>query len=398
MNIQVQIKNLLPSSSYFIYCVVRNSIGLIGSSKGAIMSTKNKVHTLCFKEIIFTNAPSFVLNDPSFYTEGAKADGENVFHYKIKHAPDAYITISPALYYLNGSSIEGGYAISPKVQNVSVGTGPFASSFVVSITSAATIPNYVKVVLNIKSKNGLQEYYTPSSLLNVLGTADLLPPNMLSVQFNGEGTSMKIVFDAKTDNGKQSVVSSWSCDVMFDFVGAPDSSCFWLDEKTVQVLFPTYMRSMQYNLVEVNGRVSLLAERIRGKCLDVDVSKCDLYAYARNKTILVDNGENPMKPVVIVTVPRYVAFCRNTTDMIINLTGSLGSGGRAWKDVVWQVTTEDNSDVSLLQAYLNSFPITKGLQKIIIDPAKMLLATMYLLCFIIVAESFKPAKCSLSYL
>jgi len=169
-------------------------------------------------------------------------------------------------------------------------------------------------------------------------------PHVTSVTFANDAASVVVVFSGNTDRGGRNN-ALFSCSLLLSFVDADSSQCQWGSHKRLSIYPPAS--------VGVDDVVVVVADSIRAECT-VSNTPCQQWA-----TVVPDPAGGaiaspvaPVAPVVTLTYPTTIGACNG---LVLDLSGSSGSGGRPWDAPQFTVqTTPPGIDVTSLQAFLNT--------------------------------------------
>ena len=179
------------------------------------------------------------------------------------------------------------------------------------------------------------EYNTASTVVTILASSSgpLPSPNLLSVVFGNNGASFAIGFDTDTDQAGI-VANYWPCSQLFVFPGSNYTTCSWSDSATVTGKFGVIVPTKPY--LSPGQSLTMLGGRLRATCLVPGLPRCQLNFATNATTVTVSSPSTPLVPSIVLIMPTQVGGC---ADLKLDLSATIGSGGRPWANVAWQVTT-----------------------------------------------------------
>jgi hypothetical protein len=227
-------------------------------------------------------------------------------------------------------------------------TGQFSLSGSLSISGLYT--------LYLTKKGADKAQYDDSAMISVtlLASSSPLPsPVMVVSQFTDSGQNVMITFNAPTDQaGKQ---GPFACNFLFDFTGASQTTCTWVNSSVVSVSFGVYTDTITY--LAIGESVSLRSSLLKAFC-SVTSTSCNSNLLSPRQTVINLQPSNPVRPVVIVSAPTALGSCANLS---LDATGSYGSGSRPYNKILWHVSAviygppDTAVNVSDIQTYLNAY-------------------------------------------
>jgi hypothetical protein len=169
-------------------------------------------------------------------------------------------------------------------------------------------------------------------------------PQLKSAAFSSDGSSVLVNFDAPTN--RAGYTNSFPCTTLLSFTGASAASCAWRDDSTITV-YPsstaTFL-SVDQSTVGVTS-----ANGITAKCTRA-FQDCANWLSSPATSVVIRAPTSPTVPKVVLSVPSTLSGCASLT---VDLSASSGSGGRAWSNPSFTVTS-GGVDVGALASYLNS--------------------------------------------
>lgn len=333
ISISVSVGSLTPSSTYYIYCMVQNSIGILTDASD-IRNQVVTASTLCCKGASFVSTPSFIYTSPT-----SAQISSSVFQFSLDHLPSQSVVVTPSV-FLDGSTATT-FTSSPTSISFTSASSSKTSSFLLS----GSVTGSYSVRLEFSGTSS-SEFSTSSSVSFSLVSSSTVPaPRLSSIVFSNSGAYAYIVFDSATDLAGYSLQTSWTCNGLFSFSGASESSCLWLNVTTVEA---TLRAATTAQLLQVNGNVTLLGSKIKPSCSSLSAGSSCPTALASAQSKLITAPSTAVSPTIILSLPSQVSTC---SDLTVNPTASTGNGGRSWSAVTWSVTNSDGSVASFASSF-----------------------------------------------
>ena len=354
--VKIVIGGLVPSTTYNVYCYTED----FSSSSMDILTvigTRQTVSTLCCPQINILRAYPIIAESESdtsiFSFEVDPSFQQMLVSVNIAHTSN--MTSCP--YSQNNKSI--GVFASPSHFIIPANSTFRDGSFIISNASSGCF----EINLTLAAVNSVVNYSTISLPLSIYNHFNVPSPHLQSAIFSNDGSFIRILLDGKSDRGyfySSRVLTVFSCGLLFSFQGSSQMNCQFNDEQTVIATFG----SLSSRLVHVNSTITLLANRLKAKsCLDSGVS-CSFSS--SNSTTKLLPPIQPIYPTVQIAAAARSSYC---DDLILDPTGSAGSGGRNWLKVQWNAYFSNISNVELSN-YLNTHYRTTDSQVVV--PARLL--------------------------
>jgi hypothetical protein len=324
----VTLPRLIPSTSYSVVCLTQSIDGVLMAAETMQRQTK-VVKTSCCKAI-----------DVGFL-ESFTSEGSEIFsalQLSIASAPSLDLTIDLRCKFTDTNNVSS--VISPFFKTQYKFTSS-SQTLVYTTGFRAQSPgkHQLDIVLSGSSKNEYAVHYG-NSLLTVFEIhAEPPPPRLSSAVFSDDGSSVTVRFDSSTDYA--SLGNIFSCNRLFRFDDAGKCRCQWLDASGV-VIYVTGT-----NAVDVNDEISLLPSILKAECPSSD---CSDWQYAIETTVRITAPAFPTTPIVSISGPSLIGECDS---LALDISGSTGSGGRAWASLVFAVQSP-SPNVSEVETFLNT--------------------------------------------
>mmetsp|Transcript_3810 Transcript_3810/g.5408 ORF Transcript_3810/g.5408 Transcript_3810/m.5408 type:complete len:1330 (-) Transcript_3810:11-4000(-) len=153
------------------------------------------------------------------------------------------------------------------------------------------------------------------------------PPTLISAVFSDDGTFLAILFDSPTNRGNTD--TSFLCNSVIHFPCSNVSQCQWIDSMTIHAFIDGSSPScvIPGDLLRIVKTAS-----IKAQCQAAN-GICPSYSSWSNSSqtsVIVSGPSSTIKPVPIISCPSKIGTCSN---LIIDISGSKGSGGRYWSSI-----------------------------------------------------------------
>jgi hypothetical protein len=339
---------LSPVKEYDLYCAAL-SAGLSMTPIETVQEQVSGFETACCKTISYTQAPSSVYTDLSFYSASSTA---YLFSFSLSDAPGDALAVTPFALDSEGVAVEASnFVASPasfEYARSSSGTGLLGTYLFIGLDS---IPADYTIGLSLTGSSA-GEYEAPTDrTLTVLATSTPLPaPSLVSALFSDTGASIIVTFSESTDFARITT-TSFTCSDLLAYAGANTSSCTWTSDTVVTASLPTFS---SIALIEPGDDVTLRGGMVRAACEAANATdaSCDDNEVTARQTVASLPPVSPSLPNVILNIPGRVSTC---DDLVVDATSSTGSAGRDYSVISWIVVTSNATVENILDTYLNSF-------------------------------------------
>jgi hypothetical protein len=315
---------LTSLTAYEIYCMSENTKGVEMGYLKMVQTGFTNGTTACCKEISVLNGRN------SVYQFGSLVD---VLTVSLGSLPTTSVTIEGYSTFMNAS----GNFTQPMVPASRTLTSSNALSDLLFSLSNENTRNVGQICLSIKlSGTDSDQYgvtYIDQMLISVLDLETPPPvPVATRAQFVNSGESMIVTFDTSTDRFSYAT-AYFACNLLFAFEGVNFATCRFINSIQVSVTLSSSA------VIVPGGTVTLLGDKVRAECANANTTLCGLYAYADSVNMTLMNADQPETPVTQVTMPASIGLCLG---FAIDLTTSLGSGGRAFTNITFVVDGTDS--------------------------------------------------------
>jgi hypothetical protein len=319
----ITISELTPATDYDIYCLTQTLLG-VTMSYSDILLTKKSVTTLCCRELLVSVDTTSVTQYESLV---------NAISFVLEETPTKNLTVSM---YTNGT------ALTPKSITFTSSSTTLTGSFSVTTANTQNEGNMlVTVVLSGTSAGNYEAVFDTTSYITVLSaSSDPVVPSLTYAYFSNDGSQLLIQFDEKTNKGGITT-STFACSSLFSFPGV-SSYCQWTSRSLVTATLGSSATVLVGDTLELSGG------KIKAACATGTAqSICDAYATAAAQSVSVGSPLKTLTPSVTINAPDTISTC---ADLIVDLTSSTGSGGRAWYNQSVQIFSDN--DVTALLTWL----------------------------------------------
>ena len=201
-----------------------------------------------------------------------------------------------------------------------------------------------KIIIELYGINSLDytiEFVNDNDIITILND-DIEPPKPVpkSAFFSNDGTSVIIEFDTKTNQGGYENV--FPCDNLLYFNGDSSSICSWINNTHIEMLDATLLR--------VGTDITIQGNKILPYC---EYMTC-ISNFIDQTTLYISSPIYPIKPTISISTSTVIGGCNS---IILDLSGSIGSGGRAWKNIAFSVNSTDTNGAINIEKFLNEFYI-----------------------------------------
>ena len=323
--INVLIKNVVPATSYNVYCMGEDSNGNTDTWT-VLERLRQSVRTTCCRNIKYLNAPSFVYGEIEAYVDGVDNPKSFVYSYSIQIDPGAIITVYPMLFDLTEALVVATTTISPSsatFENPGAVVGLQTGSYMIRGISGRFI---VKLIAN-------SDLYNITAIpVNVISlTADPPAPQLLNAIFDSSGSLLTLNLESNSDQALNyaSVLQLqkspiFNCDRLFVFRSDSITDCTWLSASSIVVRFGS---NPDVDYLRIGDTITLKDNRLKAACKKGHTQfRCSAYAFSVADAFSVMQvpalaPTNPVKPSINLQVPAILSGC---DDLFIDASGTTG--------------------------------------------------------------------------
>ena len=331
--------DLVPSTSYAIYCITQSQDARVPVSADTLYSV---VQTSCCKSILVSITSSYVMSQVLYSA---------ILQLTVSAVPSSYLSIHASIKAIiapqqNGSSF---CSFSSLCLSNTSHTGVKNPYFIsLHCSSQKSIGNYSISILI--SGNSASEFIVDNGekylTLNVM-SRDLsifTPPCFESAIYDDSGISLLVQFSTSTN--KALLPKLFSCPDLLIFVYVEQASCQWVDSSSLRVTFHGGQSP------PVGSSIALSrTDSVRHLSVECPVSfDCASWPkMAANSSVWIQMPSKPVKPKVVVNGPTEIDIC---SPLEIDLSASYGSAGKHWLNftVSLSSSTRDGSLHDLLSS------------------------------------------------
>jgi hypothetical protein len=328
---------LTPSSSYNIYCTTLSLTSVPMSTESML---KMSVVTKCCRLL------SVVLSE-------LVVDDVSVVGFALRLA-------------LGGDRVVGSLTVSVSGSEVSslARREMFVPSFVsfsssLSLSSALTYvpvpPGTYRLSISLSgSASGDYKVVFPvGDVLVVKGVEEALSaPLVQRSQFSSDGSKVTVTFTSPTNGA-----GALNCGLLFSLPASPRNPfstvsssssfrCVWKSASSLEISSSGSSSSS----LRVGSVWLLRRGMLKARCTSQLDSSCSTWSSNEPQNVTMSAPSAVQAPVVTILIASVIGPC---ADLIVDLTSSMGSGGRAWESVSFLVLGS-SPNVSLVQDFLNS--------------------------------------------
>ena len=329
------INRLSAATEYNLYCV-SVSKDQVRTTLDVMLNNRITVFTLCCKMITVT-----VLSKSVYMSQSLS----NMMMFTVDAVPavDTYINITaigssssiyrgffPNSFLLSNTSTVNEYFVS-----WSGSSSQDLGTFVYDITATSMATGLVSSEMELQFDRG--------DSFDVLdSTVEPGTPVLVGATFSEDGTYVVIVFDSPTDKHGVGSGYSFPCGSVFAFDSDTLATCAWIDDFTVHI-YPG-----KNSLLTVGSYITVLSDVLKAACSTVTAT-CSTWSNVLTATVTISTPTFPIVPTVILSSPTLMGAC---DDWTLDLSSSLGSGGRTWTNVTF-VITSTAPNVTEIQTFLD---------------------------------------------
>ena len=347
----VTIPGLDAATSYRLYFLTASPVGVM-STLADVLNTVRTVDTVCCKTVSASLTASSYLEQQS---------ATNVLSIAVSSRPSSSVEVSVQLFSVDeatGVTTLSRYTLFPSSFSVT-STSP-ATLFRASLPAVpAGLYEYRLVLLGAAVGEYEVVYGSSQQRLEVISAITEPPtPTLTQAMFAKDGSFLTVAFSTSTNKGGTS--TTFPCNALFSFSCASTSQCQWMDSTSVKVL----LQGTPNNdlCARVGSALSLVSSaQIKARCQAVGdtgdgkaCSKYSTWATAAAVTVRIEAPVSPLAPSVSISAPAVLGSCDSLS---LDVSGSSGSGGRAWANSSITVSGPANADITTMAARLRQITV-----------------------------------------
>lgn len=359
---QMTIQSLAPNTEYSVLCFTASP-----DQSSFSQSISPLQDTLFNRNLVITNDAPFPTLRVSF---GSVSLVRNAFPtaitVSIPYKPLSNFSVTPIVNYygpglcnVNAQGISwdvpDSYSLAP--QNLSFSdelvlsqilylhtheVGCYSMSFAISSDSVEA----VDIVFSVKKKaiDSMKFFFFNS-------TMEPIQPDVtvLSAQFSSGGLMVLMTFSSDTDEGGSiRYRQNFNCRELLNFTMAGQALCRFASPSALKI-FPSTTTN---RTILPGDLITILPDKIKGRCLLSDSSKCAEQPFLSFPAIPV-TLDSSIAVTAAVSAPSMIATGSNLT---LDISLSNGNGGRHWTEISWTVLQDSQltEAAQKIEQFLNS--------------------------------------------
>jgi uncharacterized membrane protein YgcG len=341
-NATLTIQQLVPATSYTVYCLTTTSTGIV-SSLASALSAATSVQTSCCKSFVAS------LVSKSLY---ANTSAQNVLAVSVNYLPSSSVTVTLRA-YLNGALIPNSFfpssftfksSSSSRVLTSSAVGFPAAGIVTVSaIVTGDSAAEFGGVDTSVPFEGG----YNTIDVITVLQAPT--PPTLYKAVFANTGALVTAFFSGATDMATMNTVYPFQCSRVLVFPRSSEYNCQWSSDATSIIVILGYGASLA-----VGDSIRLVANIVRAVCPSGATKEfCSSFTYSTSNNVTLSAPATPVLPTVLISAPMTLGSC---DDLILDVSSSSGSLGRSWQRMAFKVFSTDSNSTKtqVVQNFLNT--------------------------------------------
>jgi hypothetical protein len=334
-NVTIEIVSLTAITVYDVYCLTASPDGS-KLSYTQLLDSKTTVQTLCCKALTVSLSRSFVYTSTSY---------NSYVSVRLDAAPSLNLIARVSFTSLSGGDVHS--CVYPAVSTFQSAATSLVGSM--SLLPELSAGNYnVSMFLSGASASEYKIFIDGTGMLLVLPAGTPPPgPAITSASFSGDGSVLTVTFDVPTDRAKLSTI--FTCSALFEFAKAVTTKCQWMNALSVQA-FVTGDGG-----IIPGGQIAL---RARNKLYALGINATTM-AVAVNVTTVLPSSLVIVVPTVSISAPSSISFCDS---LLLDFSGSRGSGGRSWETVNITVFS-GKASTAAVQLFLDALYVTSTVPK-----------------------------------
>lgn len=303
-----EISNLIPSSSYFVYCATQSSIlPTLSSTMSRAAVTTHCCRSVKIEFLISTFSDS---DDIPF-----------ALTIDIGVVPQGTLVVTLLAFDLGNSS----RLLEHPMFSPSSFTFTSASSIVVRQSTylrSSSSTYRLQASVDGTSRHDYAIAFPAGDTFSVRSSeVEPSPPSVQTALFSSDGGRVILTFASGTSRGGSSSVMR--CSPLLSSRAIDQSTrCVWTSLSTIEIY------STGDDGIQVDDVITLAAGFLKSVCTSVLDPTCESWSTNTLQHINVSAPPTVLNPTIVVSLPSRLGPC---DDLIIDLTGSTGNGGRSWQ-------------------------------------------------------------------
>ena len=303
--------NLIPSTSYSIYCITQSQISRVLPSEDMFQTV---VRTDCCKKVHVSVTTPYTASQVLYF---------GILQVKFSAAPA--VSVSLQADFLGQPTIKSCNFSTLFITNTSFTSADHPYLVSLQCSRPLMVGNYFISIF-------LDGYSASEYILN--GDDDLavsvisknfsvsVPPSFFSATFDNSGTSLIIQFTSATN--KALLPDIFACRDLLLFSNVDRSKCRWLDGATIKVQLIGGLAPTVGSFIFVSKSEHVM--KLIAACpVHHDCSKWK--SILDDSRVQILGPKNPIQPIVVAIGPAEIDIC---SSVVIDLSPSSGSAGRQW--------------------------------------------------------------------
>jgi hypothetical protein len=348
-NVSLQLTGLLPATKYSVYCF-SDDFSTHPMSLSEALASNTTVTTACCREVRIGNIPNNIVQ---YFPLNNRP--ENVFTVSLGSYPPSSATVTLSLKQFKctpnaGTILTNDLAVLPSSFVFTSSSVTLSDTFIIRGTTLGCFT----LTASVKSSVYYKPFNTTINMFSYRSSPTV--PVLQSIQMSNAGTSLVFKFDTATDKGASTVTAYnaiFPCAQLVTFTGSSSAStvCKWLDSFSLEASYATSTAKPV-----VGESATLLGGKVKAECVPSTVCNTYVAVSTISKSILAPAA--PVVPTPVLKTLEVIAIC---DDILLDPTGTTGSGGRAWKSAVWSVTAQGlpvlpgGKGTAKIESFLNQY-------------------------------------------
>jgi len=344
LSTSILINNLVPGTAYYVFCAsvsrdgIKSTIGdvLTGGINTTTLCCKTITATLLSKTMMVSTKQSNVLK---LMFDGAPSK-ESIVGFTIHDISTNIKTQQPASFYPNEFTIMPHIDLTQAVYISWTGDGDSLALKDYSLLVSVAYPS-------VRGSNERSLEYSidfpQDRSFNIIDNSTEPPaPVLQTAVFSSDGTNVELTFDSLTNRNGSIAANQFVCSQLLEFVNSSIAICSWLDSSHISI-YPG-----PDSQLTVASSIGLKGATLKSFCTTSAFS-CGSWTFAAPSTVAIQTPTSPLVPTVTLSTPTLIGSC---ADLTIDLSNSIGSGGRSWKSLLFKVSGSD-PNASAIESFLN---------------------------------------------